>query len=207
MIVENSRYYIFKNEILNSYIEFEREIDIDLLVNIFILINKHYPSFLIRKIDFSKINQVKKWEDVILENIIITSDQDISIDLYVPLYYPTGDDFSGCSFGIFEDSMHIYYGYDKAVSKNFFAINFYGNVFTNIAGYWKSGPDPKFVNIGREYIKYDITEVATKNRAIMKSFLIELESLLDGEVVEYLSHHLDQKDINKYGINDDAVFR
>ncbi len=207
MIVKNSRYYIFKNEILNSYFEFRKEIDNDILLKIFIVINKHYPSFLISRIDFIKITELKKWEDVILDKLKITSEHDLSMDLIVPLYYPLANDFSKNSYGLIEDSMHIYYGFDNEHGKSFFAINFYGNLYTDVVCYWHAGPDPDFVNVGGKYLKHNISEIAFKNRASMRSLLIELESLLEGEIVEYLSHHLDQKDINKYGIYDDAIFR
>ena len=206
MIVEDSKYYICKNEILNSYFEFNKVIDYELLIAIFILINKNYPSFLINRIDFTNKFSPKKWEDVVMEKIPITSRHDLSIGLSVPLFYPLAEDFCKNCYGIIEDSMNIYYGFDGELGKSFLAINFYGNLYTNIVSYWHEGPDPKFVNIGREYIHHDISEIASKNREIMRSFLIELEFLLDGEIVEYISHYLNQKYLDKYGIKEDAVY-
>ncbi len=205
MIVENSRYFIFKNEILNSYIEFKKEINSETVIKILILLNKYYPSFLISRIDFLKEKHIRKWEDVILDKNIITSKHDFSMDLYVPLYYPTSKDFSNIGYGIIEDSMRIYYGFDNNLNKRFFAINFYGNLYTNIVSYWEIGTDLVNVNLQGKYVSYDISEIAAKNRANMRSLLIELESLLEGDISEYLSHHLYQNDLNKYGINEDAV--
>ena len=187
-----------KNEIFYSYYEFDKILDEELVISLFVLFNKYYPSYKIIHADFNDIEEVLKWEDFILNDYKIISKHDMSIWLDVPFCLLKEDTISlpkalrrGVSF---------FYGLEEDGTRNAVGINFYGNVYTNI----RHDFDPE----NRVYVPVDQSACAKKNREIMTAFLKELEILLEGEITEFLSpFYLDEKYIFKYGIKSDAVLK
>ncbi len=76
-----------------------------------------------------------------------------------------------------------------------FGIFVYADVFTDIYNIWETE------DAGEKY-KSDYLKVQRLNREIFKNFLIDLERILEGDVVEYSSHYFNDKYLYKYGFKD-----
>lgn len=192
-----ARNLIREKEVLSIFIEFDQSISNGLILQVYILINKFYPSYKIKSIDHNTITPGMHWEDLILGNFKLTSEHSMIVNLTIPLRIQKDD--SGECFTHYMDAMCIYYGLEESTNRNSIGVELYGNVYTNYRY--------DYILADNSYIAVNQIESASYNRRIFTKFLIELEAILDGEVTEYLSSYVQDNGIFRYGFTESAAIQ
>lgn len=185
--------FMYKNHMLDFILPVTKEIFKFQEINILVLFNKYFPSYVLRQYDLEC-----KWEDYILENEKIKFDWGINhVYFNVPFYYNIGDSFYVTN--ISENGASITFDLDHD-DQQVCILVFRPNVFTN-----KNFIDKYDEGKGWSKIWVDQTISATLNRKILSDFLKELEIILDTEIIEISSGYIDQKYLYRYGVKDAAV--
>lgn len=189
--------FALKKELFYCIIEFDRDIDVNLLVEIFILIHKYYGGYKIGE-EFGA--EKEKWHDFILTGKI--KNVNLKLDNFTfyfdfPLFFQKGSQIrkeviaDGCKIAISCKN-------DSDTKKHTLLFDLYADLFTDIV-YALMPPDWKYVERNQKM-------AAQKNRKTLTDFLKSLELLLSGNITESLSdNHLNPNSVFKYGIKEDAT--
>lgn len=158
------------------------------LHNLFILINKYYPSYLnINGLSF----EVKKWEDFLLYDFVYEPNQVNYLCFKIPVYIQDQDGKLILK-QTQEEGIEIIYGIDGLDSIYCLGIEFRAYVYF----------DRHLI----DGVYVDQSLAATKNRKILSDFLQEAEKLLDSKIVEVDSEYYGENHsyIYNYGIKEHA---
>lgn len=184
-----------KKELFYCMIEFDKEINVTTLLEVLILFDKYYGGY---KVDTEFGEEKETWHDFVIAgkiNNAIKEDTTFYFDL--PFYLQNGNHVTkkivkeGCKISIF-------LGKEENSEKNSLLFDLYADLFTDIV-YVLTPSNPK-------YAEWHQKKAARRNRKVLSAFLKALESMLEGNIIEYSSvYHLNPNSIFKYGIKEDAT--
>ncbi len=173
----------------------------DKFKDVLILINKYYPSY--RKLDANVSytefisNDDNQWEDLaLIENSSYFKNEGDTIRFSIPVYYQIDNELF--LFKNTEEGITFYIDVDQN-NEEILIISFLPNVFVN-------------TNYFSEYIESDFQRrasnqelAATINRQKLSNFLKQLEIILNSNIYDFGSYIIEEKYLNNYGVNEDAV--
>ena len=163
------------------------------LKDVFILINRYYPSFTFYE---SGEKEFIKWEDKILNNKFVFKVGD-KLEFNIPvLYMEEGKVKESC---INRNGLAFYFDIDHS-NEEVLILFVRPNSFTN-----KNYVEFYSAEKGWEKKIVDQTLAAKANRKNLENFLSQLEKMLEGEIKDYGASNVSRKFIYKYGFKEDAV--
>ena len=195
MVSFNINRYNRQQEVFNILFESKKPWESSLIYRILVLLSKHYGDDYIVSGDTPEDEEFKLlWKDYIIEDYDLFDKRDnkfFNLGIDAPFYVLKEEEIVKIKI---ERGLVLYGGLgDKGIE---FGVDVYADVFTDIYNIWETE------DAGEKY-KSDYLKVQRLNREIFKNFLIDLERILEGDVVEYSSHYFNDKYLYKYGFKDE----
>ncbi|HLP94660.1 MAG TPA: hypothetical protein VK168_11525 [Saprospiraceae bacterium] len=196
--MKNSVQYQRKKEIYYWLLAFHQEVSIDILHELFLLLDKYYPEYKVR----TKYNgDVCSWKSFVYDknsalksnfNELVNKEK---VHLYFDLPFFIQND-NEIELIFIENAIKIIiFNESDPEKQKLFLFDLYADLFADFV----------FIYEGGEQFVENQSNAAPKNRAILRNFLMSVEQLFNGEVLEYYaSYSLTPDSAEKYGIREDA---
>lgn len=195
-----------KNPVFDAFIEFDNDLSDDVIDSVFELINRSFPNFKLISSDLVDITYQLEWKEFksLATTLLPKSKNDsVVVKLLVPVYMQYyGSNLCETQF---VEGLSISYGLEETTQRNSFSFAFYANVYTD---YRK---DILIENLGgsksKEVVQVYQAEAAARNRTRLTKIIYDIQTMLKGDITEYLSSYIDDQYLFPYGIKSNAVLR
>jgi hypothetical protein len=175
-----------------------QDLSIDTLHKLFLLIDKYYPEYKVRT---GYNGDVCSWKNFVYDKKSalksdfseLVNEQKVCLYFDLPFFVQNDNEID---LIFIENGIKIIIFNDGAPDRQkLFLFDLYADLFADFVYIYDSG---------KQFVE-DQSDAAPKNRAILRSFLMSVEQLFNGEVLEYYaSYSLTPNSAEKYGIKEDA---
>jgi hypothetical protein len=186
--------YSRQQPIFEVLFETEKKISELLICKILVLVNKYFSDFKF----FTDINDKDfdgDWKDFLLSgNPFFDEDKSALLSITTSFHIMSGTEIISIEL---KKGLSIFYSgrYKPTV-----IVDVHADLYTDI-DYVPKYEEGK----GWSYEKRDNSMAAKQNREILRNFLMSLEKLIDGEVIEYHGN-FDKKYLTPYGFTEDVDY-